>query len=425
LAENKKALKNGENTVILYSIMRPQTSSLPVRTQLKPPLKPQVPLHLPRPLEPLSGNPRHDREHQKGRGAGLNLQGRFEEAQREGFHDGWDLPEASVGPRKTVIHIEPVRSTLVFNQSPDLGFDRSINTYRGCEHGCIYCYARPNHGYVGLSPGLDFETQIFAKADAAKVLRQELSKPGYRCAPVNLGSSTDAYQPAERGLGITRQVLEVLEQCNHPLSIVTKSWLIERDIDILSRMAKRNLVAVYVSITSLDAELSRKMEPRAAAPWRRLETLRRLSQAGIPTSVSLAPVIPFINEPEIEKILHAAKEAGARGANYIVVRLPWEVKTLFRDWLLEHFPDRADRVMQRIQDMRGGKDNDSRFSTRMKGEGLWAQLIRMRFDTTAKHLGMWRQRFNLDHSQFDPRELRQQLGANQGSQAAGGQAELF
>jgi DNA repair photolyase len=349
--------------------------------------------------------------HTKGRGSGLNLQGRFEASQRLGFDDGWDIADEPKSPRKTVIRIEPVKSTMVFNQSPDLGFDRSINTYRGCEHGCIYCYARPNHSYLGLSPGLDFETQIFAKQDAASFLRKELAKPGYECATVNIGSSTDAYQPADRDLGITRQVLEVLEQCHHPLSIVTKSWLVERDIDILSRMAKRNLVAVYLSVTSLDSELSRKMEPRAAAPWRRLETIRRLSQAGIPVSVSLAPVIPFINEPEIEKILQASKEAGAVGAHYVVVRLPWEVKTLFRDWLHEHFPDRAERVMHRIQDMRGGKDNDSRFMSRMKGEGIWAQLIRMRFQSTAKHLGLLRQRIPLDRTQFNADSLRAELMA--------------
>ncbi len=363
--------------------------------------------------------------HVKGRGSGLNLQGRFESERRLGFDDGWQLAEEAKAPRKTVIRIEPVKSTLVFNQSPDLGFDRSINTYRGCEHGCIYCYARPNHSYIGLSPGLDFETQIFAKQEAARHLRQELAKPGYQCAPVNIGSSTDAYQPAERDLTITRQVLEVLEQCNHPLSVVTKSWLVERDIDILSRMAERNLVAVYISVTSLDAELSRKMEPRAAAPWRRLETIRRLTQAGIPVSVSLAPVIPFINEPELEKILLAAKEAGAVGAHYVVVRLPWEVKALFRDWLLEHFPDRAERVMHRIQDMRGGKDNDSRFISRMKGEGIWAELIRMRFQSTAKHLDLWRKRIPLDCSQFNADSLRAELDLAKTRATNSGQAELF
>ena len=363
--------------------------------------------------------------HVKGRGSGLNLQGRFEAEQRLGFDDGWDIAEELKTPRKTVIRIEPVKSTLVFNQSPDLGFDRSINTYRGCEHGCIYCYARPNHSYIGLSPGLDFETQIFAKQDAAAVLRKELAKPGYVCAPVNIGSSTDAYQPADRELAITRQVLEVLDQVNHPLSIVTKSWLVERDIDILSRMAKRNLVAIYISVTTLDPELSRKMEPRAAAPWRRLETIRRLSQAGIPVSVSLAPVIPFINEPEIEKILLACKNAGAIGAHYVVVRLPWEVKTLFRDWLQEHFPDRASRVMHRIQDMRGGKDNDSNFVSRMKGEGIWADLIRMRFQSTAKHLGMWRQRIPLDTHQFNAQELRTQFDLAKKREANHGQTELF
>jgi DNA repair photolyase len=360
----------------------------------------------------------------KGRGAGLNMLGRFEGNARESYDDGWQVPPGEQvsaeargsTPRKTVIRIEPVKSILVFNQSLDLGFDRSINTYRGCEHGCTYCYARPNHSYIGLSPGLDFETQIFAKKEAAAVLRRELSKPGYQCSTINIGSSTDAYQPADRELGITRQVLEVLEQTNHPLSIVTKSWLVERDIDILARMAQRNLVAIYMSVTSLDADLSRKMEPRAAAPWRRLESIRRLTAAGIPVSVSLAPVIPFINEPEIEKILHAAKDAGAIGAHYIVVRLPWEVKTLFRDWLQEHFPDRAQRVMHRIQDMRGGKDNDPRFATRMKGEGLWAQLIRMRFETTAKHLGLLRKRIHLDTGAFNAESLRRSIVEEQTAQ---------
>ncbi len=356
----------------------------------------------------------------KGRGAGLNLQGRFETEAREAFDDGWS-PEADAPvPGRTVVRIEPVRSTLVYNQSPDLGFDRSINPYRGCEHGCIYCYARPNHAYIGLSPGLDFETRIFAKAEAASQLRRELLRPGYRCAPVNLGSSTDAYQPADRDLAITRQVLEVLEASSHPVSIVTKSWLVERDIDLLARMAERRLVMVYLSVTSLDAGLSRIMEPRAAAPWRRLETIRRLTQAGVPVSVSLAPVIPFINEPEIEHILKACREAGACAAHYIVLRLPWEVRPLFHDWLQRHFPDRADRVMHRLQDMRGGKDNDPRFGSRMKGEGLWAQLIRMRFEQAARRLGLSRKPFALDTSRFDPAPLRP--SSDRPVQA---QAELF
>ena len=346
--------------------------------------------------------------HAKGRGVGLNMLGRFEAKGREGFDDGWSQasPLPAKSPPKTVIHIEPVRSALVFNQSPDLGFDRSINPYRGCEHGCVYCYARPNHSYIGLSPGLDFETQIFSKPDAPEKLRQELARPGYQCAPVNIGSSTDAYQPAERDLGITRKIIEVLEQTNHPLTIVTKSWLVERDIDILSRMTKKNLVAALVSVTSLDSTLARIMEPRASAPWRRLETIRRLTAAGIPTYISLAPVIPFINEPEIEQILRAGKEAGALGANYVVVRLPFEVKTLFRDWLQMHFPERAERVMHRIQEMRGGKDNDAKFGSRMKGEGLWAQLIRMRFETTARHLGLSRKRVFLDRTLFNSEALR-------------------
>lgn len=348
----------------------------------------------------------------KGRGAGLNMVSRFAHQNREAIDDGWGQGGAEIAgvtkKPKTVIHIETVKSTLVFNQSPDIGFDRSINTYRGCEHGCTYCYARPNHAYVGLSPGLDFETQIFAKPDAAKRLRVELAASNYQCAPVNIGSVTDAYQPIERELGITREVLQVLEQTNHPLIIVTKSSLIERDIDILSRMAARNLVIVLISVTSLDGELSRLLEPRAAAPWRRLKTISRLAQAGIPTHISLAPVIPFVNEPEIEKILRAGKDAGALGAHYVVLRLPHEVKVLFRDWLQQHMPDRADRVMHRIQQMRGGKDNDASFSSRMKGEGLWAQLIKRRFELAVKQCGLSRQKQSLDCNLFDASSLSAQ-----------------
>jgi DNA repair photolyase len=289
---------------------------------------------------------------------------------------------------KTVITEEHAKSILSRNASPDIPFNVSLNPYRGCEHGCIYCFARPSHSYLGLSPGLDFETRLFAKVNAPELLRRELAHPGYVPESIALGVNTDAYQPCERELGLTRRVLEVLQECEHPVGLITKNSLIERDIDILAAMAKKRLVLAAITLTTLDPAISRTLEPRAAAPARRLRTIRTLVDAGIPVSVSVAPVIPFITEPDIERILEAAHEAGATGAHYTVLRLPWEVNTLFHEWLQAHFPDRAQRVMNRVREMRGGKDYDSNFATRMHGEGVWADLIRQRFTRAAEKYGM-------------------------------------
>jgi DNA repair photolyase len=329
----------------------------------------------------------------KGRGATSNEPHRFEGVVREADGDALDaaLLEDEAPPAfKTEVSPERVKSLLAYNDSPDLGFDRSINPYRGCEHGCVYCYARPTHSYLNLSPGLDFETKLTAKVNAAEVLRKELASRTYRPAVVNIGSATDAYQPAERELRITRGVLEVLAEAKHPLAIVTKSSLIERDIDLLAPLAKLGLVAVFISVTTLDHELSRKLEPRAASPARRLRTVRALADAGITVDVNFAPIIPFLNEPELEKVLEAAAQAGASAAHYTVLRLPWEVAPLFHDWLAAHYPQRAERVMHRVQDMRGGRDYNADFATRMKGNGLWAQLIRQRFDKVCARFGLTR-----------------------------------
>ena len=269
---------------------------------------------------------------------------------------------------------------------PDIPFDRSVNPYRACEHGCIYCYARPSHAYLGFSPGLDFETRLVFKPDAAALLRAELARPGYSCAPIALGSNTDPYQPVERDLGITRAVLQVLAECGHPVMIVTKSARVERDIDILRPMAEANLCSVAVSVTTLDRSLARRMEPRASAPHRRLETVRRLTAAGIPTGVIAAPMIPFLNDAELESILEHAREAGALGASYTMLRLPLEIADLFREWLAEHYPDRAERVMERVRDTRGGKDYDSTFGQRMRGTGPVAELLAKRFRLAVKRL---------------------------------------
>ncbi len=324
----------------------------------------------------------------KGRGAVSNLAHRFESVQREVNRDALenDAEDDELPPLATTVTFETARSIITRNESPDLGFDRSINPYRGCEHGCIYCYARPTHSYLNLSPGLDFETRLVAKTNAVELLKRELAAPAYSPELVMVGVNTDAYQPIERDLKLTRGILEVLSKARHPLGLVTKSSLIERDLDLLAAMAQLHLVSVSVSITSLDSKLSRIMEPRAASPQRRLRTVRTLAAAGVPVRVNLAPVIPFINEPEIEAIVDAAADAGARNAHYTVVRLPWEVSPLFEQWLQTHFPDRAQRVLNRIRDMRGGKNYDSRFGSRMTGEGTWADLIAQRFRrASARH----------------------------------------
>ena len=335
----------------------------------------------------------------KGRGAVSNLQHRFESVERIADGDAIDAGlaegEEPMPPLATEVRHEQAKSLLAWNDSPDIYFDRSINPYRGCEHGCVYCYARPTHGYLGLSPGLDFETKLVAKDNAAEVLRRELAAPGYRAAVVNLGSATDAYQPVERDLRITRAVIEVLAEAKHPVTIVTKSSLVERDLDLLVPLAQQRLTAAFVSITTLDHALSRALEPRAASPTRRLQTVERLAEAGVPVCVNVAPIIPFVNEPELERLLEAAASAGARAAFYTVLRLPWEVAPLFKEWLQAHFPQRAERVMNRVRDMRNGRDYQADFATRMKGDGLWAGLIRQRFDKACARLGLGKGRFDL------------------------------
>jgi DNA repair photolyase len=314
-----------------------------------------------------------------------------------------DEDEADRGPRTTVA-VEQARTILSRNDSPDVAFDRAINPYRGCEHGCVYCFARPTHAYLGYSPGLDFETKLVAKVNAAEALRAELAKPGYKVQPVNLGSATDIYQPIERQWRLTRAVLEVLLETRHPLTLVTKNALVERDIDLLAKLAEHNLVQAFISVTSLDAEVSRTLEPRASAPWRRLQAIRMLAQAGIPVGVLVAPVIPFVTDEFMERILEEAADAGARTASYTVVRLPWEVKEVFEQWLQAHFPDRADRVLHRIEDMRGGRRNDPNFGTRMRGTGIWADLLKQRFNiATRRHglaHGMEQGRLRLDTHHF-------------------------
>jgi len=346
------------------------------------------------------------REAHKGRGTVWAIEHRFASQAHEAFDDGWGTLdqtalEEPLAPETRVIE-ERVKSILAGNDSPDIGFDLSINPYRGCEHGCIYCYARPTHSYLNLSPGLDFETRIVAKVNAAERLREALCAPGYAPLLLNIGSATDAYQPVERRLRITRSVIEVLAEASHPFSLITKSSLVERDLDVIGPMAARGLAAVYVSITTLDVDLARKLEPRAAAPHRRLRTLKTLAEAGVPVGVSVSPLIPFLNEPELERVLEAARDAGASNAFSIVLRLPWEVNPLFQQWLQQHLPERAARVMARIREMRGGKDNDARFGTRMTGVGTWAQLVRQRFEKACARLGLNRVRHELDLSQFRP-----------------------
>ena len=341
----------------------------------------------------------------KGRGTAWALPHRFNTQHREAVDDGWGTLEQAVRedrlPPATQIFEERVKTILAGNDSPDIGFDLSINPYRGCEHGCIYCYARPTHSYLNLSPGIDFETRIVAKVNAADRLREAFLARGYTPLLLNIGSATDAYQPAERRLGITRSVIEVMREFQHPFSLITKSSGVERDIDLIAPMAADRLAAVYVSITTLDPALARILEPRAAAPERRLQTIRRLAEAGIPVGVSVSPMIPFINEPELERILEAAHAAGAGSAFSIVLRLPWEVNPLFQQWLQQHFPDRAARVMARVREMRGGADNSSQFGERMTGSGVWAQLLRQRFRKACQRLGLNRVREELDLTRFN------------------------
>ncbi len=365
----------------------------------------------------------------KGRGAVSNMQGRYEVNGREGFDDGWDAGiDLGSAPRfKTQVTEETAKSILSRNASPDIPFKVSLNPYRGCEHGCIYCFARPTHSYLGLSPGLDFESKLFAKTNAAELLRRELAHPSYKPEHIAIGVNTDAYQPCEREYRLTRQVLEVLSECQHPVGMITKSSLIERDIDLLAPMAAKGQACAAITLTTLDSEISRTLEPRAAAPARRLRTIRTLTEAGIPVSVSVAPIIPFVTEPEIERILEAARDAGAVSAHYTVLRLPFEVNPLFQEWLEAHFPERAQRVMNRVREMRGGKDYDSDFGKRMVGEGVWADLIRQRFAKTVERLGLGKlgSRFDrLDASQFRrPLVVPAAVGKTAGKGA--GQLALF
>jgi DNA repair photolyase len=339
----------------------------------------------------------------KGRGAVSNPTGRYEREQREAFDDGWgtlDPGDDDPPPLETVVTEERTRRLISTNDSPDVPFDQSINPYKGCEHGCIYCFARPTHAYLGLSPGLDFETRIVCKPDGPDALRRELARPGYRCSVIALGANTDPYQPTERSLGLTRRILEVLAEHEHPVAIVTKSALVARDLDILAPMAERRLASVLVSITSLDRRLARRMEPRAAAPHRRLETIAALHAAGVPTGVLASPMIPGLNDHELEQILEAAAAAGALSARYILVRLPLEIKQLFSEWLDRHYPDRAERVKNLIRQTRGGELYDPRFGVRMRGTGPYADLLARRFDVASRRAGLDQPLPPLDCSRF-------------------------
>jgi DNA repair photolyase len=350
-----------------------------------------------------------DRERRRGRGTVSNVSGRYEPLARIAFDDGWqgldELP-----PFKTTVTADSTRKILAHNDSPDISFDRSINPYRGCEHGCVYCFARPTHAYLGLSPGLDFESKLFMKPNAPELLERELSAPGYVPKTIAIGTNTDPYQPIERRYKIMRGILEVLERAGHPVGIVTKSNLVLRDLDILSRMAERNLVKVALSVTTLDAKLARTMEPRAATPPRRLEALRQLIAAGVPASAMVAPVIPAINDAEIERILEAVAETGVRHAGYVLLRLPLEVRDLFREWLIENFPDRYRHVFKLIRDTRGGKDYDSTWGKRMTGAGPVAWMIGRRFEVACERLGFNKARASTTTEHFrPPRPAAEQL----------------
>jgi DNA repair photolyase len=340
-----------------------------------------------------------------GRGAVSNPAGRFESRHVEAVDDGWASLEEELPALATEVRPDPARSIIARNKSPDVGFSQSINPYRGCEHGCIYCYARPSHAYLNLSPGLDFETKLFFKQDAARLLEEELAAPAYVCSPITIGANTDPYQPIEREYRVTRSVLEVLRRYRHPLSIITKSAMVERDLDILNAMARDRLAHVTISITTLDPSLKRTLEPRTASPQARLRAVRRLSEAGVNVSVMIAPVIPVLTDAELENILEAAADAGAQGAGYVLLRLPYEIKDLFREWLEVHEPLKAKHIMSRMRAMRGGRDYDSRWTVRQRGVGEYAQLLQRRFELACARLGLNRTPFVHETSLFQPPEL--------------------
>lgn len=342
---------------------------------------------------------------ERGRGATFNPANRFRRDLRSVEDDGWTQDDDPLPPLATTVTIQQSRTIIARNDSPDIAFDRSINPYQGCEHGCVYCYARPTHAYHDLSPGLDFETRLFAKPDAAKLLRAELAKPGYACEPIALGTNTDPYQPVEREWRITRSVLELLAECEHPFTIVTKSALVERDLDVIAPMAAKRMARVFVSVTTLDKTLARTLEPRAAAPHRRLQAVAALGQAGVPTGVMVAPIIPQMNDKDLEAILEAAAKAGATHAGWVILRLPLEVAPLFRDWLTTHYPLRAQHVMSLVRQIHGGRDYDSTFGKRQTGSGVYAQLIRRRFEVACKRFGLNEDREPLDTSKFRPPNL--------------------
>jgi DNA repair photolyase len=336
------------------------------------------------------------------RGARSHIQGRFESAAREPFDDGWTPEEQEQTQLPTTVTEEHARSIISRNDSPDVGFSQSINPYRGCEHGCVYCYARPSHAYLELSPGLDFESKLFAKTNAPGLLRAELAKPGYEPSPIALGANTDCYQPIERKYRITRQILEILAECDHPVTLVTKSALIERDLDVLRSLAAKNLVKVFVSIGTLDRELARKLEPRAASPQRRLDVVRTLNERHIPCGVMVAALIPALNDKTLEHVLEEASKAGAKEAAYVILRLPNELRPLFHEWLEAHYPQRAAHVISIIRQVRGGRDNDPRFGSRMSGTGNFAELIEKRFDIACRRFGLNARDRELDTSRFKP-----------------------
>jgi DNA repair photolyase len=349
-------------------------------------------------------------DRRRGRGAATNASGRFEPLRRDDFDDGWTSDEAPA-PLKTEVTFERPRTIITRNESPDISFDRSINPYRGCEHGCFYCYARPTHAYLGLSAGLDFESRLFAKQDAAKLLERELANPKYRPESIALGANTDAYQPIERQHRITRSILETLWRARHPVGIVTKSNLVLRDLDLLAPMASEGLVKVFVSVTTLDRDLARKMEPRAPTPARRLEAIEKLAEAGVPVGVMVAPIVPAVNDSEIETILTRAHAAGAREAGYVVLRLPLELRDMFREWLQVHFPDRLSRVVSLVQSMHGGKDYESQWGRRMAGSGPYAWMIGRRFEMAVQRIGFNETRRALRLDLFRPPRPEPEKGA--------------